>query len=81
MVIVRDGEVYVLTRTEAYEIYREIKRELLIEDIKSKAIDNNVDLTDVDIDRIADKAERAIDRDDYLWDNYWHDIDYALKDI
>lgn len=77
--IVRDGKVYELTRTEAYDIYREIKRELLIDDIRARARENEIDLTDMDIDCIADRAERAIDNNDYLWDSYWRDIDYALE--
>lgn len=79
MKIVRNGVVYELTRTEAYDVYRECKKELLIEDIKSQAIEMEIDLTDVDIDKIADKAERAIDNNDNLWDSYWRDIEYALE--
>ena len=63
-----------------YDIYRKCKRELLIEDIKAKAIEMKIDIEDVDIDSVADRAERAIDNNDYLWESYWRDIEYALEE-
>lgn len=81
MTIVRDGVVHELTNTEMYDAYRTCKRELLIEDIKSKAIEMEINLEDVDIDAIADCADRCIDRNDYLWESYWRDIEYALESI
>lgn len=79
MKIVRNGIEYELTRTEEYEAYRKCKRELLIEDIKAKAEEEEIDLTNADLDEIADRAERAIDNNDYLWDSYWRDIGYGLE--
>ena len=81
MTISRNGIVYELTHTEMYDAYRACKREFLIEDIKSKAIEMGIDLDDVDIDTIADRADRAIDNNDYLWESYWRDIEYALENI
>lgn len=81
MIIVRDGVVHELTNTEMYDAYRVCKRELLIEDIKAKAIEMNIDLENADIDTIADRADRAIDNNDYLWESYWRDIEYALENI
>ena len=81
MVIVRDGKVYELTAMEAWDIYRQMKREFLINDIKERAEENNIDLEGTDVGSIADKAERAIDKDDYFWDQYWSNIDYALEGI
>ena len=63
-----------------YDIYRKCKRELLIADIKSKAIEMEVDIESMDIDCIADRAERAIDNNDYLWESYWRDIEYAIEE-
>ena len=63
-----------------YDIYRKCKRELLIEDIKAKAIEMEIDIEDIDIDSVADRAERAIDNNDYLWESYWRDIEYALEE-
>ena len=81
MFIIRDGKAHELTHTEMYDAYRACKREFLIEDIKSKAIEMEIDLDDVDIDAIADRADRAIDNNDYLWESYWRDIEYALEHI
>ena len=63
-----------------YDIYRKCQRELLIEDIKSKAIEMEVDIESIDIDSVADRAERAINNNDYLWESYWMDIEYAIKE-
>lgn len=79
MKIARNGVEIELTRTEEYEAYRKYKRELLIEDIKAKAEEEEIDLTNADLDEIADRAERAIDNNDYLWDSYWRDIEYGLE--
>ena len=73
-----------MTTIEEYEIYRKIKRELLIEDIKSKAIEMGYDVdsfTDEDWNNFADHAESAIDRNDNMWECYWMSIDYALEHI
>ena len=80
MKIVRNGIEYELTGTELYDAYRECKREFLIDDIEEKAREQEIDLTNADINEIADKAERAIDNNDYLWESYWRDIEYALED-
>lgn len=79
MVIIRDGVAHELTNTEMYDAYRMCKRELLIEDIRAKAIEMEIDIDDEDIDAIADRADRAIDSNDYLWESYWRDIEYALE--
>ena len=84
MTIIRDGIEIELTGMEENEIYRKVKRDYLIEDIKSKAEDMEYDLsnfTDEDWERFADHAERAIENDCIMWDNYWDDIDYALEHI
>lgn len=79
MKIIRDGQEYELTHTEMYDAYRQCKRELLIDDIKNKAFEMDIDLQDKDVDRIADIADHAIDNNDYLWESYWMNIEYALE--
>jgi hypothetical protein len=69
---------------EENEAYRKCKREYLIEDLKSKAIEMEYsldDFTDEDWDRLADYAENAIDRNDNMWDSYWMSIEYAFEHI
>ena len=81
MFIIRDGKAHELTHTEVYDVYRACKRAFLIDDIKEKAIEMGIDLERKDIDAIADPADRAIDNNDYLWESYWRDIEYALENI
>lgn len=84
MTIVRDGIEIELTWQEQHEIYRKCKREYLIEDLKSKAIEmeyNPDDFTDEEWNRLADYAEKGIDNNDGLWDYYWTSIEYAFDHI
>lgn len=84
MVIVRNGVVYELTGMEEYEVYRKVKRDFLIEDLKSKAIDMGYDIdnfTNEEWNRFADYAEKAIDNNDNMWESYWSSIEYGLEHI
>lgn len=79
MKIIRDGKEIELTHHEMMQAHREYQRECLIEDIKSKAEqDENYCITEDNIERIADRAERALDRNDNLWEDYWYTIQYVL---
>ena len=66
---------------EAYVVHRKCKRELLIEDIKGKADNMGVDLTEKDIEQVALKVERGLDSNDGLWESYWLTIEYVLEEI
>ena len=79
MKIIRDGKEYELTHTEMYDAYRACKRELLIDDIKSKAIEMELDVPGNDFERIADIAEKGLDNNDSLWESYLMTIEYALE--
>ena len=81
MTIVRNCVEYELTRSELYDAHEEYERDCLIEDIKAKAEEMEIDLTDKNIDDIAYFAERSIDRHDYLWESRERDIEYALENI
>ena len=84
MIINRNGIEIELTWMEQYEIYRKVKRECLIEDLKSKAIEKDYDpndFTDEEWNRLADYAEKGIENNDGLWDYYWTSIDYAFDHI
>lgn len=74
-------EVINMASIAEYDIYRKVKRELLIEDIKSKAIEMDIDLTGIDLDRLADHAENAIDNNDSMWESYWMSVEYAFERI
>ena len=81
MKIIRNSVEYKPTRSELYDAHEEYERDCLIEDIKSKAEEIGIDLTDENIDDIAYLAERAIDRNDFLWESRWRDIEYAIESI
>lgn len=81
MKIIRNGIEIELTYSEMYEAYRQCKRELLIEDLRNKAIEDDVDLDNVDIEKLADRADRAIDNNESMWESYWMSIEYALEDV
>ena len=66
---------------EAGSVYRKYKRECLIEDIKSKAEEMEIDLSDSDIEKIANRADKTIENNDSLWESYWMSIEYALKNV
>lgn len=80
MVIVRNGVEYELTGMEEYEVYRKVKREYLIEDIKEKAEEMECDLTGVDMERLADRAEKTLDNNDSMYESYWMSIEYVIEE-
>ena len=62
-------------------IYRKVKREYLIEDIKEKAEDMEYDLTGVDMERLADRAEKTLGNNDSMYESYWMSIEYTIENI
>ena len=38
-------------------------------------------LDGIDIERLADYAERSLDHNDYYYECYWDSIEYALEHI
>ena len=79
MKIIRNGIEYELTATEEYEIYKQCKREYLIEDIKEKAEEMEYDLTGVDIERLADRAEKNLGNNDDMYESYWMSIEHTIE--
>ena len=80
MKIIRNGVEYELTWSEIFDAHKEYERECFIEDIKAKAEEIEVDLTNRDMDEIVDLAMRSYNNDDYLWESYWNDIQYAIEE-
>ena len=80
MKIIRNGVEYELTWSEIFDAHREYERECFIEDIKAKAEEMEVDLTNRDMDEIVDLAMHSYNNDDYLWESYWNDIQYAIEE-
>ena len=81
MKIIRNGVEYELTGTEVYDAHEEYEHNCLIEDIKAKAKEMEIDLTDKDIGDIAYLAERNLGKNDGYYEYYWMSIEYALEQI
>lgn len=67
------------SQIDEYAVYRKCKREYLIEDIKEKAEDMEYDLTGVDMERLADRAEKALGNNDSMYESYWMSIEYTIE--
>lgn len=79
MKIIRNGNEYELTWQEMREAYVAMKREYVKEDIKDRAEQMDIALSEDDIEKIADDAENGLDNNDSMWDSYWMTIEYAIK--
>ena len=80
MKIERNGVEYELTWSEIFDAHKEWERKCFIEDIKVKAEEIEVDLTNRDMDETVDLAMHSYNNDDYLWESYWNDIQYAIEE-
>lgn len=80
MKITRNGIEYELTKSELRAAHWEGQDLDLIEDIKFKMEEMEIDSDGVDINAILIRAQRAIDNDDCLWDSYWRDVEYAIEE-
>jgi hypothetical protein len=80
MKITRNGIEYELTWQEIRDAYLLMEREYLKEDIKSKADDINMDLSEKDLDKLAIMVNKTLRNNDSYWDSYWMSIEYVLKE-
>lgn len=80
MNIIRNGFAYELTWQEMREAYLVVDREYLKEDIVSKAEDMGIDLSNKDLNNIAENVHKALGHNDSYWDSYWMSIEYVLKE-
>ena len=80
MKITRNGIEYELTWQEIRDAYLLMEREYLKEDIKSKAEDMKLDLSNKDLNKIAIRVDRTLRNNDSYWDSYWMSIECVLKE-
>ena len=80
MKIVRNGTEYELTYEEMRKIFTTMEREYLIEDVIGKAEEMEIELSDDDINVIANKANKCLENNDSYWESYWMSIEYSIKD-
>lgn len=62
------------------EIYDEIHDYYLIEDVKSKLEEMEMEVTNEDLEGIVYKAQRSLDCNELYWDAYWSSIEFALEE-
>jgi hypothetical protein len=72
-------ETFKLSDTDVFQIYRKQQKDSLIEDIKGRAEEMELNLSAIDFNRVAHRAEKSIDNNDGLWESYWLSIEYALE--
>ena len=80
MKIIRNGIEIALTTEEMRMAYEEKDREYLIEDIKNKLEDLEIDESNLDVDTIADIAKSTLENHDSYWECYWMAIEYAIEE-
>lgn len=80
MKIIRNGIEYELTVSELHEAHWEHEELNLIEDIRARMEEMEIDPDSIDMNTTAHRAQRTIDNDDCLWDSYWRDIEYAIEE-
>lgn len=66
---------------EAYVVHKQCQRELLNDDIKNKAFEMDIDLTDEELESIVDRVWHGLDNNDSLWESYWLTIEDVLEEI
>ncbi len=81
MKIVRNGIEYKLTAAEMREVYSKMKEEYLMEDIQAKADEMDIELSDENIKKIADSADKALSNNDSYWESYWMTIEYVIREM
>ena len=73
-------EEFKLSDSDAFQIYMERQRKSLIEDIKDRAEQMEIDVNTIDLNRIAHRTEKSLNNNEGLWESYWMSIEYALEE-
>jgi hypothetical protein len=81
MKIIRNGIEYELTWAEMRAAYEEKDREYLIEDIKCKAEEMEVELTEEKIKNAVDVVNSGLEHNDSYWESYWMTIEYVIENL
>ena len=72
-------EKFELEPADVGTIYRKQKHDYFVEDVKAKAEEMEIELTNEEADEIADWAEDGLNNNDSYWEDYWMAIEYALE--
>lgn len=80
MKIIRNGIEIELTGMELFDAHQEYERSCLIEDIRGKAEEMEVDLKEKDLNQLADIVDKTLSNNDSYWDSYWMSIEYVINE-
>lgn len=80
MNIYRDGKEIELTADELRRAYLEKDMDYLKEDILSQDEAGDFNFDDSDLEVIADRFKRALERCDGYWEYYWEVMNYVIND-
>ena len=80
MKITRNNQEIELTFEEMMNIYYAMDDHYRQEDIRQHAEENEIHLTDDDVDKISQIAERYLNNNDCYMDIYWNEIDAAVNE-
>lgn len=72
-------EEFKLSDSDVFKIYRKQQRDSLIEDIKERAKQMEIDVNTIDLNRVTHRVEKSLNNNDGLWESYWMSIEYALE--
>ena len=80
MKIFRDGKEYELTFSEMIQANEEYKLDCMIEDVRGKLENYDVELSEEQIKEIAQIALHNISKNDSYFEAYWMSVEYTLDD-
>ena len=80
MKIFRDGKEYELTFSEMIQANEEYKLDCMIEDVRGKLENYDVELSEEQIKEIAQSALHNISKNDSYFEAYWMSVEYTLDD-
>lgn len=80
MKIYRDGIAIELTAEELNMAYEEKHMQYFQEDVRSRAEDMEVEISDDDCWAIAQRFDKAIGRNDSYWDDYWSTLECVIEE-
>lgn len=79
MKIIRNGNEIELTWAEMREVYEFMKRDYIKQDIAAKSEEMEIELSDKEIDSVADIVQSGLGNNDSYWESYWMTIEYAVE--
>ena len=81
MKITRNEIEIELTNEEIREAYEIKRKEYLIEDIRCKLEEMELEMSDDEIEDVAGITESTLGNHDSYWECYWMSVEYAIEEV